>query len=234
MRYRLLLCALLVPGSTLAAQVGYPPTHSPYHELQRGAFIEAFAGHFFGGGGMFGLGARDGTSEGGRLVVRANHTLQFSFGGWTAGTQRELINAQDSVATRDKGLIPQRLIAGEIGVQLNLTGGKTWHGVAPYAGVSLGLVHGQSSPAVDTSGYSFGNKLFFAPTIGTSLYAGQRIYLKVDVRGVVWKLSYPASYSLEPIKQPGTAAHPNALNPGGIASQYTVTPEIRFGLGFSW
>lgn len=234
MRSRLLLSALLAPVSTLTAQVGFPPAHSPYHELDRGAFVEAFGGRMFGGGGMFRLGPRDGTSEGGRLVIRANHTLQFSFGGWTAGTERELINAQDSVATRDKGLIPQRLIAGEIGIQLNLTGGKTWHGVAPYTGISLGLLHGQSSPAVDTSGYTFGNKLFFAPTIGTRLYAGQRLYLKVDVRGVVWKLSYPTSYSLEPIKQPGTPTHPNALNPDGVTSQYTVTPEIRFGLGFSW
>ncbi|HEY8062023.1 MAG TPA: hypothetical protein VID74_04455 [Gemmatimonadales bacterium] len=234
MLHRLLIIVGLVPVGTLAAQVGYPPSHSPYHELERGAFIEAFGGRVFGTGGTLKLGPRNGTSEGARLIVRGKNTLQFSFGGWTAGTQREVINAQDSVATRDKGLAPQRLIAGEIGIQLNLTGGKSWRGLAPYAGVSLGLVHGQGGPAVDTSGYSFGNKLFFAPTIGTRLYAGQRLYVKVDLRALFWKLSYPASYSLEPTKQPGTLTKSNAVNTTGAASQYTATPEIRFGLGFAW
>ena len=234
MRHRLLFAVVLMPVGALAAQVGYPPSNSPYHELERGAFVEAFGGRVFGTGGMFRLGPRNGTSEGARLVIRAKNTLQFSFGGWTAGTEREVINAQDSVATRDKGLAPQRLIAGEIGIQLNLTGGKTWRGLAPYAGVSLGLVHGQGGPAVDTSGYSFGNKLFFGPTIGTRFYAAQRLYFKVDLRALFWKLAYPPSYSLEPPKQPGTTAKPNAVNVSGVTSQYTLTPEIRFGVGIAW
>ncbi|MGH7592560.1 MAG: hypothetical protein ACRELE_01705 [Gemmatimonadales bacterium] len=234
MHPRLLFTALLVPVGALAAQVGYPPSHSPYHELQQGTFVEATGGRVLGTGGLLQLGPRNGYSEGLRLVVRGKNTLQFSFGGWTAGTRRSVINAQDSVATRDKGLNPQRLIAGEIGVQLNLTGGKTWNDLAPYAGVSFGLVHGQGGPPTDTSGYAFGNKIFFAPTIGTRLFAGQRLYLKVDLRALFWKLTYPGSYSLEPVKQPGTPSRPNAVNPTGVASQYTATPEIRFGLGFSW
>lgn len=234
MRYCLILGFLLVPCGSAAAQVGYLPSQSPYHELTAGAFFEVNGGRIFGGGGLLDLGPRNGTSEGARLVLRANHTLQLSVGMWTAGTQRTWIDAADSVATRNKGLVGASLFAGEFGVQLNLTGGKTWHGLAPYTGVAVGFVHGQASPALDTSGYSFGTKAFFAPTIGTRLYAGQRIYLKVDVRGLFWNLQYPPSYALEPAKQPGTTAHPNAVNPTGVASQYTVTPEIRFGLGIHW
>ena len=234
MRHRLLFLAVLAPAGTLAAQVGHPPSDSPYHEIERGSYFEAFGGRVFGTGGFLRLGPRDGTSEGGRIVIRGKNTLQISLGGWTAGTQRTVINAQDSVAKRDKGLFPQRLIAGEIGIQLNLTGGKTWNGLAPYGGVSLGLVHGQGGPPSDTSGYSFGNKLFFAPTIGSRWFLGQRLYARVDVRALFWKLTYPVSYSLEPSQQPGTAANPNAVNTTGSTSQYTATPEIRFGFGFAW
>jgi hypothetical protein len=234
MRLLVPFMVLLIPVVPLAAQVGYPPSHSPYHELERGTFAEAFGGRVFGTGGLLQLGPRNGSSEGARLVIRGKNTLQFSFGGWTAGTQRSVINAQDSIATRNKGLSPQRLIAGEIGFQLNLTGGKTWRGFAPYTGVSLGLVHGQGGPAVDTSGYAFGNKIWFAPTIGTRWFSGQRIYLKVDVRALFWKLNYPPSYSLEPTKQPGTATQSNAVNTTGVTSQYTATPEIRVGVGIAW
>jgi hypothetical protein len=49
-----------------------------------------------------------------------------------------------------------------------------------------------------------------------------------------WKLDYPTSYSLEPSQQPGTLTAPNAVNPTGVSSQYTLTPEIRVGFGFAW
>ena len=234
MRLRLIMGFLLTPCVSAAAQVGYLPSQSPFHELTTGSFVELTGGRVFGGGGLLDLGPRNGTSEGARLVIRGNHTLQLSFGLWTAGTQRTWIDPDDSVATRNKGLIDHRLIAGEFGLQLNATGGKTWHGLAPYIGIGIGLVHGQASPPTDTSGYAFGTKFYFAPTIGTRLFVGPRLYLKLDVRGLVWKLVYPASYSDEPAKQPGTPGNSNAVNTTGVASQYTVTPEIRLGIGFHW
>ena len=234
MRLRFLPGLLLAPCVSAAAQVGYLPSQSPYRELTTGTFVEVNGGRVLGAGGLLQLGPRNGYSEGARIVLRGNHTLQLSFGLWTAGTQRTWIDAYDSVATRNKGLIDQRLIAGEFGLQFNATGGKTWHGLAPYGGVGVGLVHGQASPAADTSGYAFGTKLFFAPTLGTRLFAGSRLYFKLDVRGIFWNLTYPVSYSNEPVKQPGTVGHSNAVNTTGVTSQYTLTPEIRLGIGIHW
>lgn len=234
MQLRFLLALILVPAASAAAQIGYLPSQSPYRELTKGTFIELSGGRMLGSGGLLKLGPRDGTSLGAKFVLRGNHTLQLSFAVWSAGLQRSLIDADDSVATRDKGLIDQRLYGAEFGLQLNATGGKTWHGLAPYAGVGLGLVHGQASPATDTSGYKFGTKFFFAPTIGTRLFAGERLYFKVDLRGVFWKLVYPPSYADEPSRQPGTSGNSNAVNPTGVLSQYTLTPEIRFGIGIHW
>jgi hypothetical protein len=232
MRLRLILGLLVMPVVSAAGQVGFMPEHSPYREIEHGSFLELTGGHVYGGGGLLDLGPRNGTSEGLRWALRAKNTLQFSLGFWTANTVRTQIDQDDSVATRNKGLVPERLIAAEFGIQLNLSGGKTWHQIAPYAGVGVGFVNGQGPPPTDTSGYAFGTKFYFAPTIGTRVFAGQRLYLKVDVRALVWNLQYPPSYALEPTKQPGTVANPNAVNPTGATSQYTVTPEIRIGIGF--
>jgi hypothetical protein len=233
MRTYLAFALALVPAP-LVAQVGFLPSQSPYHEIQRGAFVEALGGRILGTGGLLQLGPRNGYSEGARFVLRGRNALQFSFGGWTAGTVRSVIDANDSLATRNKGLFNQRLIAGEIGIQLNITGGKTWHGFAPFAAANFGLMHGQNGPATDTSGYSFGTKIYFGPSIGTRYFLSQRLYLRAEVRGLFWKLDYPPSYSLEPSQQPGTLTAPNAVNPTGVASQYTLTPEIRIGFGFAW
>ena len=231
MRLPLIVALVLAPGVSAVAQVGYMPTESPFREIEHGSYLELSVGRVLGGGGSLNLGPRDGMSEGARWVLRGKNTLAFSLGLWTANTRRRQIDADDSVATRDKGLVDARLIAIEFGSQLNLTGGKTWHGLAPFAAFGLGFVHGQASPASDTSGYTFGTKLYFAPGIGTRLFAGQRLYLKVDARALIWKLDYPVSYSQEPAKQPGTATNPNAVNPTGLAGQYTITPEFRLGIG---
>ena len=234
MRLSLAVLLLAVPATSLVAQVGFLPKQSPYTEIANGTYLEATGGRVFGSGGPLLVGARDGTSEGLRFVLRGKNTLQFDFGFWSAGTKRSVIDADDSIAVRNKGLVGQRSIAGEIGIHLNLTGGKTWHRLAPYTGISFGLVHGSASPAADTSGYQFGTKLFFAPAIGTRLFLGQRVYLKLDARALFWKLVYPASYSDEPTKQPGTATQSNAVNTTGSPSQYVASPEIRLGLGIAW
>ncbi len=234
MRHSLTLLLLAVPATSVAAQVGYLPTQSPFREIANGSYIEGSVGRVFGDGGPLLVGARNGTSEGLRYVLRGKNTLQFSFGFWTAGTERSVIDADDSVAVRNRGLVGQRLYAAEIGIHLNITGGKTWHALAPYAGISFGLVHGGASPAADTSGYQFGTKLFFAPALGTRLFISQRIYLKLDARALFWKLVYPASYSDEPTKEPGTATKSNAVNTTGALSQYVATPELRIGLGIAW
>ena len=232
MRLRLIAGLVLAPLLSAGAQVGFLPSQSPYREIEHGSFFELNGGRVYGGGGVVGLGPRSGTSEGFQFALRAKNTLQFSFGIWTAGTQRTLIDPRDSVARQVKGLIPQRLNAAEFGIQFNLTGGKTWHLFAPYAGVGLGFVHGQASPASDTSSYAFGTKFFFAPALGTRFFLGQRAYLRVDLRALVWNLGYPVLYSTEPAKQPGTATLSNAVIKNGATSQYTLTPQLRIGIGF--
>ena len=82
----LLLAAACVAGSApaLIAQVGFQPSASPYHEITHGSYVEGTVGRIYGGGGMFQLGPRNGTSVGVRYVLRGKNTIQFSLGGWTA------------------------------------------------------------------------------------------------------------------------------------------------------
>jgi len=234
MKWRIFAGLLLAMPLRASAQVGYLPAQSPYRSIDRGIYVEAGGDRILGSGGALLVGPRDGTGEGLRFVLRGRNALQFSFGIWTAATVRSVIDANDSIARRNKGLFPQRLIGGEFNAQLNLTGGKTWHHLAPYAGVGFGVVHGQGGPAIDTSGYSFGTKLFIAPGLGNRLFISQRLYLQTDVRALFWKLVYPASYSNEPSQQPGTVDHSNAVNTTGSLNQYTLTPELRVGIGIAW
>lgn len=231
--------ALLLTGTSMAvtavvAQDSGLAISTPYTEIRNGRYIEAIGGRIFGDGGPIPVAPQDGNVYGGRVVFRARNTVQLAFGAWTAGTERFIVNADDSVATRVSGPVPQRLTAGEASVQMNLTGGKRWHAFGPFVGIGLGLVRGTSSPAADTSTYSFGTKFFFVPNVGTRIFLGQRAYAKVEARALFWKIKYPGSYTDEPASQPGTVDSPNAVNPTGKRGEYVVTPAIFVGLGVSF
>ncbi len=231
LRRALLALPLLLPLGALAAQVGYLPGESPFREIRHGRYLELQGGQLFGNGGPLKVGAQDGRIMGFRAVFRGRNSVQLGLGAWTSTAQRFIVDADQAPATRVTGPIDQRLTGGEFDLQLNLTGGKTWKGLAPFAGVGLGMVNGEKSPAADTSGYKFGTKFYFAPKVGTRYFVGQRLYVKVEARAFIWKLAYPASYADEPTQAPGTVDNPNAVNPTGRRTEYTPVPALIFGLG---
>jgi hypothetical protein len=117
------------------------------------------------------------------------------------------------------GPVDQNVTFIEGVVTFNITGGKTWHGLAPFVSLIGGAAIGSSTPA-DPSGYNFGNKGFFAPTAGFRFFLGDRLHLRGEVRGNFWKLSYPPSFGI------GTV--PVTLD----ASEWNLSPWFGFGLGF--
>ena len=221
---------ILLATPPVAAQVGRLPAESPYHDILGGRWLDLSAGKVLGTGGPLLVGPRNGTLAGARATFRGDHTLQLSLGGWWANTVRHVVDANDSVATRVKPDVGNSLIAAEFTIQLNLTGAKSWHHLAPFTALGIGLVKGQKTPASDTSGYSFGTHFYFAPSAGTRILLSQRVALRAEARALFWSLKYPSSYSVEPSKQPGTAERPNAVNTTGKSGGYTVTPALLLGL----
>jgi hypothetical protein len=222
------LTMLAIPS--IAAQVGRIPAESPYHDILGGRWLDLSVGRVLGTGGPLRVGPRDGTLAGARATFRGDHTLSLSLGGWWAGTVRHVVSANDSIATRVKPDINHRLIAAEFSIQFNLTGAKSWHRLAPFTALGIGVVNGQKTPTSDSSGYAFGTHFYFAPSAGTRLMLTQHVALRAEARALFWSLKYPASYSVEPAKQPGTVDNPNAVNTTGKSSGYTVTPALLLGL----
>jgi hypothetical protein len=125
----------------------------------------------------------------------------------------------------------------EATLQLNLTGKKTWHRLAPFLGASLGWTHSTGLPAsvADSSGFKFGNKFYLVPGVGVRAFVTQSLFLRLEARQIFWKLSYPLSYTQEPAAEPSTDPdHPNAVLPDGKRSQWSGARELRVGLGFAF
>lgn len=228
--------ALLVAGP-VAAQVGHPPSSSPYRDIVNGKSLTVFYGDVGGNGGKIGVGPHNGSAWGARVDIRLSAPLQFGLGFERANLERFVVSADDSVATRKTGPFDQDLTMIEATMQLNLTGKKTWHRLAPFISGSAGWTKGSDLPksVSDSSGFKFGSKIYLVPAVGLRAFITQSLFLRLEARQLFWKLNYPSSYIREPRAQPSSNPdRPNAVLPDGKRTQWSGARELRAGLGFAF
>ena len=220
---------LAVCPATLAGQVGYPPTKSPYHEvLPSRSWIFNF-GYFGGSGGDFGVGPHDGLTYGVDWNIRVSTPLQLGVTFTYGALERMIVHPADSLQYRYTGPVgTDTYMLGASGI-FNITGKKTWHGFAPYAFITLGVVNASSTPD-DNSGYEFGTKLYGSPGLGFRYYLRDRLYFRGQTQYTIWGLTYPPSYILIPIQDP-TA--PPVINNGDL-STYTGSLQVQVSVAYSF
>jgi hypothetical protein len=220
-----------------AAQVGHAPGSSPYRDILKGKSVTMLVGDIGGDGGRLGIGPHKGQSYGVRFDIRLGTPLQFGLALARAELERLIVSADDSVNNRVDGPVSQSLTMVEGAMQLNVTGKKSWHRLAPYLGGSVGYVSGSSLPASqpDSSGFKFGSKFYLAPAAGLRVFLSNTLHLRLEARQLFWKLTYPSSYNVEPAAQPSSDPdQPNSVLKGAKLEQWTGAREFRAGLAFSF
>jgi hypothetical protein len=218
----------LSPGAA-AAQVGHPPGRSPYHDIPKGHTVTGFGGLFGGSGGRLGIAPHDGPVFGLRYDIRTGSAIQLGLVLGRANLERLIVDPFVVVDNRVSGPVDQKVSFVELDLQLNLTGGKTWHRLAPFVGVGGGLTL-PSGTAADTSGFELGKKIYFAPHAGFRFFLTDRLHVRTDARVIFWKLNYPDRFTLPPTEEPEA---PPVIEDGRV-SEWTTTSWLQAGLGFSF
>jgi hypothetical protein len=225
--------ALLALATPAAAQVGHPPQSSPYRDIRKGHAFTATFGQFGGSGGEFGIGPHDGQTYGFRYDLRTGSTIQIGLGFQRGDLERLIVAPFVALANRVSGPVKQTVTFTEVNLQFNVTGGKSWHRLAPFLGAGVGLTFPSGTPA-DTSRFEFGHKLYLAPNAGVRIFITDRLHLRGEARAVFWKLKYPSTFTDEPALEPGTADHSNAVITDGRTSEWTSGSWFQVGLGYSF
>jgi hypothetical protein len=211
------------------AQVGHPPQSSPYRDIRKGHSFTVTAGYFKGDGGRFGIGPHGGAVFGARYDIRTASTLQIGIGVSRGNLERFIVNPFVILANRRSGPVKQSVTFAELDLQFNLTGGKSWHRIAPYVAASGGIAFASGTPT-DISGYSFGKKLYLAPGIGLRFFLSDRLHLRAEARATFWKLNYPTTFQDAPRDDPSA---PPVLA-GGSTTEWTSSRWHQAGLGYSF
>jgi hypothetical protein len=222
------ITVLLAPAGA-HAQVGYSPKSSPFRDIRKGHTFTVMGGYFKGDGGRFGIGPHGAGVFGARYDIRSASALQLGIGVYHGSLERLIVNPFVVVANRVTGPVKQAVTFGEITLQFNLTGGKTWHRLAPYVATSGGIAFAAGTPT-DTSGYSFGKKLYLAPALGFRFFLSDRLHLRAEARSTFWKLNYPTTFQKAPTEDPSA---PPVLA-GASTREWVSSRWLQAGLGYSF
>ncbi len=182
-------------------QVGHPPGSSPYREVLARQVFSAFGGYVMGEGGKVGVGPTDGPVVGGRYEFLFGGPVAIDLRLAVADLDRLVIDATRPPGERVKGTFTQSVLMADAGINLVLTGAKTWRGLAPFVGGALGMAFGGDVPQ-DSSTFEFNAHFLVAPQGGVRWHIGDRLLLRFEGRDVIWRLRYPDLYFEPPVVDP--------------------------------
>jgi len=232
-RLAVILAFALAGAAPAAAQVGHDPRGTPYRDVAKGHTITAIGGYLSGDGGRFGIAPQTGPFGGIRYEIRNSSTIAMALQVIYGDFDRLIVDPFVARANRVSGPVKQSVTFAEASIQFNLTGGKTWHRLAPFFSTTIGLAFPSSTPE-DTSGFELGHKVTLAPGVGFRLFLTQAIHLRAEARGMFWKLNYPPSFTREPPDDPGTPGDPHAVITDGNVSEWDTSGWFQAGLGFAF
>ena len=116
-----------IPPDRLSAQVGHEPGQSPYRDVRRGAVGVLTFGYLGGSRGSVGVGLSDGNTGGIRyeaLFGAIGASLGLAYG----RTSRYVVDPFKDTLSRKSRLLDNDVVLVDAGLQLVLTGRKTWRG----------------------------------------------------------------------------------------------------------
>jgi hypothetical protein len=232
-RSTLLLAALLTgTAAAVPAQVGFDPARSPYRLIRHGTFWVGSYGLFGGSGGRVGAAPHDGTVLGLQANFLSDRTVQLGVGLFYGTLQRRLIDPSQPPEEQVVGTADQRVLWVDGSLHFNLTGGKTWRGLAPFVGAAVGIAFTENVPE-EPADFRHQAKFHLTPLAGTRFFLSDRLYLQAEGRLQLWNIKYPRSYSQEPPGAPGTPDEPNAVLPDGRLSEWSASSWLQFGIGYT-
>jgi len=212
----------------LAAQVGHPPDRSPFHDIKAGGTLVLGFGYLSGGRGIVGVGPSDGDAFALRFERPLSRVLFAALGAANVMTSRYVVDPTKDSASRTSGPVDNTLAIIDAGLYILLTGGKSWHGIAPYAGVTGGVALGRHVSS-DPSAYDFGTRLTFGPQVGMRWYLARQLSVRADARLLYWRLAYPLQF-----RDPSPVDSTRALPADGALREWTRHPWLSLAVGWTF
>jgi hypothetical protein len=190
------LAALLFFAGNAAAQVGYPPSQSPYLDLPFKQEISAIFGYYVGRDDPAGVVPGNGSVVGLHYEWRAGGPAHLVAEVTHISSSRTILDPTKPPSTRNLGTQSWPLWNADFGLGMSLTGGRSWHHFVPEANAGVGLV--SDFKKADVGDFKYGTR--FALTWGAALryVPGGHYQIRADISNRLNSISYPDAYFRTP------------------------------------
>jgi hypothetical protein len=223
-----LLCvACFVPSAApLAAQaVGSLPENSPYQDVRGGQRFGVEGGYLVTSRDPAGVGPKSGPYIGLKYDFHAGGPAYLSGRLFGLSTERDVLDYTRKAAVRRVGTESVKMLGGDAGLELALTGDRSWHKWQPLLEASGGFVSGIGAKT-DVSGYKVGPRFYLTYGFGARYVFSQNTELRGDIVWFAWQLKYPDTYK-------STDADPVAIVPT-TGSLSPWTRNRLMSVSWSW
>lgn len=194
--FQVALLAVVVT-SRVWAQVGHDPDRSPYRDLQASHTLIMSVGYLAGSGGRLSAGPADGPLAGARYSLRLGGPFEAVLGLVGGRLQRVIY---DSIVASDTAV--QYVAIADAGFHFLITGQKSWRGLVPYFGATMGVVYADPVPADSGTAFRFRTKFQFGPQVGIRWYPSRGLSVRIEGRDILWRVRYPAQFFRLPAGAP--------------------------------
>lgn len=227
MNVRLVAMLSMLVAAPLSAQVGNPPSESPYRDFPQRHEFTVFGGWFSGSEGDANVGPKGGPAVGARYEFRIAGPV-FITGRLTGiATERLVIDPEEEdPADRELGTIKFPMLLADVGLTLAVTGQKTWHRIMPVVHAGAGILS-DLGKGVDDGGFGIGTPFALSVGTGVRYVPGGRLAVRVDLTDHLFRVRYPASYFTAPSKD----SEP-VLPESASRSQWLHNPTITLGVSY--
>jgi hypothetical protein len=203
---RHVLFATLVLAAILSASVVEAQAiPSPFRYVETSHSLGFRAGYLNTSTGDTGVGPQPGAILGPVYTIRFTGPLTGVVGLSVLPTRRTIFErvtiAADSIVLEEIGEADLLLLLPEAGLRFHLTGPRTWNGLAPYVGASLGFVGNvRSRPALEdeleaAQRVSFGPGFALGLNAGTDWFLTERFSIRAEAVDYLWRVTTPEGLS---------------------------------------
>jgi hypothetical protein len=222
---------LLALARPLSAQVGYDPARSPYQDVPWRQGLTFTAGWYNAAIDPAGVAPRSAPMYGLRYDLQLAGPAQLTVRSMATTSKRHLLDPRQPKATRLLGEVDAPLLLTDLGLTINLTGQRSWHGLVPLVQFGAGVAS-DLKPASDVGNYKFGGTsgTTFALSLGTGVrYVPGGRFNRWEVRGDVtdylFAIKYPGSYI-------STITTPSVLKSNASSSSWRHNAGLTLGLTY--
>lgn len=222
------VCAVAVtPPTSAPAQVGHPPSESPYRDVPQRQSLTPFAGWMSADIGKAGVGPEGGPAVGLQYDLRISGPVLLTARMTGVATERVVIDPEEEdPADRTLGTIKLPLLLTDVGFSLVLTGQKSWHRLQPVITATAGLFSDLGKD-LDEGGFSIGTPFALSVGAGVRYVRGGKLAVRLDVTDHLYRLRYPSAYFVAPSEDSEPVLPPNSGR-----SEWTHNPTFKVGLSY--